>query len=869
MGPKRKNPVAAGWLLLLAVGCGGGAGGGDGGPVPPALDEPLAAGQVRAGVITRQSELLAGPEAHGWLGDFKLYNHRVAFVVQGLDDVRAWGPYGGGLIDAAALDAAGRSAPDLLQQVFCQVDLFAFRPDTAAVVDDGSTGGPARLRLSGRLQGIPALDAALGGLEPPALEVVQEYELAAGAEHLLSRTSLRAERSAGLAVKVGDAVILGDRLAHATDRGRAAGPLAPGDYAWLAGAHPDGCLVYAGRPGPLRSAFGLHELRLFTATADRAPGPAAATPLVVERLLAPAAGGLDACLGVLERLDDRVPATAVAGRLADATGEALAGVAVEALAAAGPRAGALVRQTYTDAAGHYHLALPAGSYRLAAASPAHGAVTTEPLVLTAGDAVERDLALAQAARLRWSCVEVSAAGDERGPLPCRLALQPGLEAAPDAPVAEALLTFSASGSGERAMPAGDWTLTASRGFEYSIDRRSFAVAAGDTVAIEARLVHQVDSQGLLAADIHSHTERSIDSAFRLDDKIAANMAAGVELLVLTDHDCQTDPDPGRRALRERTGLSPDPWIRLVPGIELSPLIGHATAFPLPVHPSGWVYNAIPWARYEQGRLVEQLAFPAVWDAARDRGAQIINLAHPLSYTAWLRTLGFDPPDTIPRLETLDPEQFADTFDTIELLDMDEVDVMLEQVLPVWSAMNNQGVFRTAVGVSDAHQREAAAGFGRTLIACGDDRPDRLALDAVWTALRQGRTAVAGGVLVWLTAGDAGPGELAAGAEPLELRVRVEAADWIALDVLELIANGEVVVRMPLFVPGQVDPERPALRFDHVIEQHPQRDTWYAALVRGPEGARLDPVCAGCRAVGLTNALRVDVDGDGRFDPPAP
>src|SRR6188472_708988 len=100
----KRNALLVAWL----VGCGGGNegrpegdassddtapdGGGelDGAVAPEcpdssgnaALAEALAAGEVRAGRIDRPDALLGGISADGRVGDFKLYNSEVAFVVQ-------------------------------------------------------------------------------------------------------------------------------------------------------------------------------------------------------------------------------------------------------------------------------------------------------------------------------------------------------------------------------------------------------------------------------------------------------------------------------------------------------------------------------------------------------------------------------------------------------------------------------------------------------------------------------------------------------------------------------------------------------------------------------------------------------------------
>ena len=52
-------------------------------PAGPRLDERLAPGEVRAGIITRRSELIDGLTANGRVGDLKLYNSKVGVVIAG------------------------------------------------------------------------------------------------------------------------------------------------------------------------------------------------------------------------------------------------------------------------------------------------------------------------------------------------------------------------------------------------------------------------------------------------------------------------------------------------------------------------------------------------------------------------------------------------------------------------------------------------------------------------------------------------------------------------------------------------------------------------------------------------------------------
>jgi hypothetical protein len=521
-----------------------------------------------------------------------------------------------------------------------------------------------------------------------------------------------------------------------------------------------------------------------------------------------------------------------------------------------------VNQTYTAADGTFEMQLPAGDYLLVVRADGRDEFTSDTLAVTADQTSMQDVSFPPPARLAYHC------RDEAGnPLPCKISIQPGPAAAMNAPVHMDSLTFGVTGEGEFIVPAGDWTVTLSRGWEYSIHRQDVSAAAGGRAEVSGTLTRQVDTSGFIAADLHTHCTRSIDSTYDIEDKIASNIVEAVEVVVITDHDCQTDFTPFIEKMKGELSFDMDAYVRAVTGNEVSPLYGHNTTFPLPTDSTGWVYWQIPWTLYEDDEFVRQLEYPEIWVRMRELGAEIINIAHPLSHQGLFHYLGFDPPDVIPRLDSLEPEKFTTAFDTIELLNGDDWDTMLNNTLPLWSSMNNQGVFKTAVGVSDSHQRDAEAGFGRTMVASSADEPASIDLAEIWTSLKQNRAMVGGGIFVTIGINAATVGELTTTTPPFDVHLHVEAADWITAEQVILVANGETIETLPLQPPGQVDPARPAVRFDGNVSVTPTVDTWYAAVATGPQNESLDPVFRGCRAVGMTNAIRVDVDGNGQFDPP--
>jgi len=78
-----------------------------------------------------------------------------------------------------------------------------------------------------------------------------------------------------------------------------------------------------------------------------------------------------------------------------------------------------------------------------------------------------------------------------------------------------------------------------------------------------------------------------------------------------------------------------------------------------------------------------------------------------------------------------------------------------------------------------------------------------------------------------------------------------------------------VATRALAEPGVVDPAHPAVRLDEDFVLDLTGDAWVAAVARGAEGSTLDPVFRGDRPAGLSNAIRLDFDGDGQCQPVLP
>ncbi len=90
-------------------------------PPPLDLSERLAPGQVRAGRVVKPEDLIGGRTAKGRVGDYKIYNSRVAFIVQDAGLASGYKRYGGVPVDADVVRPEGEPGRSQLGRAVLRV----------------------------------------------------------------------------------------------------------------------------------------------------------------------------------------------------------------------------------------------------------------------------------------------------------------------------------------------------------------------------------------------------------------------------------------------------------------------------------------------------------------------------------------------------------------------------------------------------------------------------------------------------------------------------------------------------------------------------------------------------------------------------
>ncbi len=425
--------------------------------------------------------------------------------------------------------------------------------------------------------------------------------------------------------------------------------------------------------------------------------------------------------------------------------------------------------------------------------------------------------------------------------------------------------YALDGVGELVLPAGPCELLASRGIEWSIDRRRIEVPAGGRVEAILRIGPAVDTTGLVGGDFHLHTlTHSGHGDSNMPERIVSLVGEGVDFAVATDHNRNIDYVPTIEALDASSRITS------VVGNELSTPIGHFNIFPLdsgrrPVPDR--IAAAPPMFRLAR-------AEPNPFDVI-----PIIQVNHP----RWAGIDYFSQAELDETTGTSSSPRWSADFDAIEVLnenalwgwrdptDADGIEVgsQTHSSMLDWYALLDTGHRAIATGNSDSHSVKANfAGVPRNFIPSSTDDPGAIDPVEMIAAIRAGDLVVSSGPIVRASIPDRGVHEdpRLASVGPgggVRVAIEIQAAPWIDVDRIRVIRDGDEIDRIP------VAESRDRIRFEGTIEVPVHTDGWIVLLVEGDES--LSPVVDGKKRpvipVAIVNPFRVDADLDGVWTPP--
>lgn len=813
------------------------------------VGEQLAAGAVRAGRVTETTQLLSGIKVEGKIGDFKLYNDRVAFIIKAARPSSGYGPYGGELLDAMRLGQPGSKGHSIWGEWAVGVGAQIVNPTTVGVVSDGSDGR-ALVRVVGSAQAFPLLATLLPSAAfPPPVHVVIDYSLSADSDvldiswRLINKTNEDVVIPGTIMVLIGgdnnqffvkgagfdvDEVGITDRVASVSE-----------DIGY-------GLISLDTDMLPLLVFTGAWAVRL-----SRVDVPAAGEGSLNFKLVV-GEGDTDKTLANMRDALGESHPNRLSGTIVDPAGQPVADARIHVVEAAD--ADESINRTRSAADGTYSLALTPGAYNLNVYSD--GRAPTDPVMhtMTAADAT-LDIAVGPTSTLNYTVKDD--AGED---IPAKVSIVPATpRAAPPKNSGEVRLPggveriiFHTPGPGMVNLPPGDYAITVSRGFEYELGTMNLVIAADAVETHDFVLSRSVDTTGYMSSDFHLHAMFSPDSNDLYEHKVRALAAEHIELPVASEHDYIADYNPAIGTL----GLQQ--YLRGIVGDEISTVaFGHFNAFPIVADVDKPNNGALLWHK-----LTPKELFGNVRDAWPDAVLQL-NHARKGSLDGYFTAVVFDPETGSFGWEN----GWSDNWDAMEVFNRVTGDnPQQKKLVKDWFSLLDHGIVRTATGNSDSHEAIGSEpGYPRNYVAVSATMPSAVDLAEFTASVKQGRVIISGGIFVTAHVGTKTIGDTVdASSGSVDLAIKVQAPSWVSVDTMEVIVGGVFGGTTVHTVDLSMAPG-PVVRYDATLNIAVTQDNWVVVLVTG-EG-NLDPVVVGDRPLGMTNPIFLDFDGNGSYDAP--
>lgn len=749
------------------------------------------AGRLQAADVKQPAHSRQKVEA----GDFVLVNDKIAVVIEDKDVSDGYGRFGGEILTLDRVTDDGKlSGHSFFGETLQATSLYQINPTSVTVMNDGSDGNAAVVRVVGPLEGIPFLIETFAALFPAqfeGLDAVTDYSLAPGEERLLVSfgfvNASEYELDTGLK-SAGSSDILGffqgsfNQLFTST-----AGfgkPIAETDFVGF--VNDEISFAYLGADGA-QLEYGGIDISGFTAYngTGMTVGPCSQAIVPTREIVVGTVGtGINGLRDVLRRVYGQPAWREVTGVVTDANGVGIEGALVHALAADDT----YLSRVRTGAGGVYSIFVPEQEvlltpqlrgYTAAGETNAPGTSTTDLSFDPNGfiQVTASELGGSSTIPTRTQVIPTVAvpAIDERF----------GVQ---DEVNGRLYQEFDLDGSVLLPVPVGEHRVIVSHGFEYELHDEVVTVAAGQTVTVSAALERTVDTTGALSADFHIHSAFSADSSDPVDYKIRGALADGVEVPATSEHEWINPWQPRIEAFGVQD------WAFSVTSQELTTFTwGHFGVVPITPRPDRVNNGAIDWLDKPAQTIFDEV------HALPESPALIVN--HPSGNTAFSAYFTRVKLDRATGSST-DP-LWSESFDAIEVFNDSDFESNRDASVADWFSLLNAGKNFWSVGSSDSHYlRTSAVGYPRTYLFMGYDDPKLTTESDVRDSVVGGNMTIAGGLFMTVEGPNGSlPGDTEAKTASADFTVTVRCPSWIDATSLEIIVNGETVGEEALLPAG--------------------------------------------------------------------
>ena len=399
------------------------------------------------------------------------------------------------------------------------------------------------------------------------------------------------------------------------------------------------------------------------------------------------------------------------------------------------------------------------------------------------------------------------------------------------------------GTADIELSPGEWTASISRGWHFSVATDSFTVESGQTTTRAYTLTEEIPLLGYASGEFHQHASPSLDSEVAVEERVKSNLAAGISFM-LSDHDVIYP----YQILIEKMGVA-DRISSPLTGEEISPLVTHIGAYGIPYDPYGGAGGALRIPVADDTGRWRVLEVPELIAAAREKGAELIQVNHPRASQGYFDHVEYEP--EIP-IENLDPEIFTTDFDTVEIFNSPNYFCRNFQD---WQGLLNQGLQVTAIGNSDTHSIEQVPGYPRNYVRTLAPNPSQITRAEIVDSIRAGAVTMGGGAMMDFTAGPEPGDTVISDAASIELNVRIRTPSFTRVDRLLVIVNGVMVTEQT--IDSQLED---IVDFDGVVTVSITEDSHITLLALGDD--RTDYLRPGAPVFAMSNPIWVDQNDDG-------
>ena len=815
------------------------------------LSDELGEGEVRAGQISAENELIGGPRAKGEIGDYKIYNSKIELIIRNPEHPgTSLSSYSGALVDADRARPAEEAGADCLIGVENVIGLIrAFWAQEIELIEDGHNGA-AIIRVTGEDGGISFVDSFLKTVDMP-FTLINDYILEPDKDYVTIRTTVVNQTNVARPVVIVDMPF----WRGATDTFTPRNGFSVGDvdvisnFRWAAGVNRIGLPVsYAfATIAPNKRLYTPYIYNDVLALVEGTINLPADGEVSYERIFIVGDGDVSMFPKIINEFDNSQEFGTIEGQVSSAKTGDLDAVKIIVKDKFRQEGHNFVAVLYPDENNKFSVDVNPGNYKVTVVGEGRSDSAPESVAVAAGET--KTVALTAEAP---GYLEIDITDSLGAALPCKISLQNGHDADPNAGPAHRF--WSVTGLETFRVLPGSYTATVSRGYEYEVYQENIVILAGNTKTLTGSIEHSVDSTGLMSGDFHIHSVYSLDSHELGTDRIRHMVGEGLEMPVITDHDVQVDLMPFVKELNAQQ------WVQVVLGSEISPMIGHLNAWPL-IHPEDEAdYYSVPYMLYDETQTAERhLEQPEMWAILRaDYGAQIIQMNHPRSTGGgYFSYLGYDPALGV---NVLDPFEWSAAFDAIEVFNGSENS---NGALEDWFSFLDQGLVYTMHGNSDSHTSYSELGNPRNVFSMPTDSPAAADVNDMITSQLAQRSQVSSGPLITFTIESESIGGFVVnhGSNDVDLNITIQAPSWVDVDYVKVFSNHGVEIFDDI-----VAPSSNVVRYDETVSLSVSEDSYFVVKT-GHTSGRLGPVNPGMTIFAMTNPIWVDVDGNGAFNEP--